>query len=176
MEFETFMTTNLKLAWRNIWRNKRRTLITVASIFFGVLFSAYMTSMQEGSYGQMVEIVVKFYSGYMQIHQEDYWENKNINNSFDYDQDLVDLFHIAIHFFGGLPINRIGPARIENDLKPPLVGMIPDPKRRGLKRFIVHKTQFSACIDHKTDIQGTLPFFYASRRLFAGARPSPLYT
>ena len=84
------MTTNLKLAWRNIWRNRRRTLITVASIFFGVLLSAYMTSMQEGSYGKMVEIVVKFYSGYMQIHQEDYWENKSINNSFDYNHTLVD--------------------------------------------------------------------------------------
>ena len=84
------MTTNIKLAWRNLWRNKRRTLITVASIFFGVLLSAYMTSMQEGSYSKMVEIVVKFYSGYMQVHQEDYWENKSINNVFDYDQALVD--------------------------------------------------------------------------------------
>jgi len=46
--------------------------------------------MQEGSYGKMVEIVVKFYSGYMQIHQEDYWENKSINNSFDYNHTLVD--------------------------------------------------------------------------------------
>ncbi len=84
------MTANIKLAWRNLWRNKRRTLITVSSIFFGVLLSAYMTSMQEGSYDKMVEIVVKFYSGYMQVHQEDYWENKSINNSFDYDQALVD--------------------------------------------------------------------------------------
>jgi len=84
------MTTNIKLAWRNLWRNKRRTLITVASIFFGVLLSAYMTSMQEGSYDKMVEIVVKFYSGYMQVHHEEYWENKSINNSFDYDQALVD--------------------------------------------------------------------------------------
>lgn len=84
------MTTNINLAWRNIWRNKRRTLITVASIFFGVLLSAYMTSMQEGSYDKMVEIVVKFYSGYMQVHNEDYWENKSINNSFDYHQALVD--------------------------------------------------------------------------------------
>lgn len=84
------MTTNLNLAWRNIWRNKRRTLITVASIFFGVLLSAYMTSMQEGSYDKMVDIVVKFYSGYMQVHHEDYWENKSINSSFDYDQALID--------------------------------------------------------------------------------------
>lgn len=84
------MKTNLKLAWRNIWRNKRRTLITVASIFFGVLLSAYMTSMQEGSYDKMVDIVVKFYSGYMQVHHEDYWENKSINSAFDYDQALID--------------------------------------------------------------------------------------
>lgn len=90
MKLETPMTTNLKLAWRNIWRNKRRTLITVASIFFGVLLSAYMTSMQEGSYSKMVEIVVKFYSGYIQVHHQEYWENKSINNSFDYDQLLVD--------------------------------------------------------------------------------------
>jgi len=65
-------------------------LITVSSIFFGVLLSAYMTSMQEGSYSKMVEIVVKFYSGYMQVHHEDYWENKSINNLFDYDKALVD--------------------------------------------------------------------------------------
>lgn len=84
------MGTNIKLAWRNLWRNKRRTLITVASIFFGVLLSAYMTSMQEGSYSKMVEIVVKFYSGYMQVHHEDYWENKSINNVFEYDQALID--------------------------------------------------------------------------------------
>lgn len=84
------MGTNIKLAWRNLWRNKRRTLITVASIFFGVLLSAYMTSMQEGSYAKMVEIVVKFYSGYMQVHHEDYWENKSINNVFEYDQALID--------------------------------------------------------------------------------------
>ena len=83
------MFTNLKLAWRNLWRNKRRTLITVASIFFGVLLSTTMTSMQEGSYGSMIDNVVKFYSGYAQIHDEDYWEEKTINNTFVYSSDLI---------------------------------------------------------------------------------------
>ncbi len=70
------------IAWRNIWRNKRRTLITAASVFFGVIFAAVMSSMQEGSYSKMIDNVVKFYSGYLQVQQEDYWENKTINNTF----------------------------------------------------------------------------------------------
>ncbi len=73
---------NLKIAWKNLWRNRRRTLITVSSVFFAVILCTVMSSMQEGSYGSMVDNWVKFYSGYMQVHQEEYWEDKNINNSF----------------------------------------------------------------------------------------------
>lgn len=81
---------NIIIAWRNLWRNKRRTLITVASVFFGVLFSTVMTSIQEGSYSSMVDNVVKFYSGYIQVHSEDYWENKTINNTFEPTDSLID--------------------------------------------------------------------------------------
>lgn len=83
------MKSNIVIAWRNLWRNKRRTLITVASIFFGVLLSTIMSSMQEGSYSSMIDNIVKFYSGYIQIHNEKYWENKTINNTFETDQTLV---------------------------------------------------------------------------------------
>ena len=79
---------NLKIAWRNLWRNKKRTIITVASIFFGVILSTLMSSMQEGSYSSMVENVVKFYSGYLQVQNEEYWENKTINNSFEPTDEL----------------------------------------------------------------------------------------
>ncbi len=85
------MGTEFKLAWRNLWRNKRRTLITVASIFIGVLLSACMTSMQEGSYTKMVDNVVQFYSGYIQVHNEEYWDNKTINNTFEYSDSLVNI-------------------------------------------------------------------------------------
>ncbi len=80
---------NIIIAWRNLWRNKRRTLITVASVFFGVLFSTVMSSLQEGSYSSMVDNVVKFYSGYIQVHSEDYWENKTINNTFEPTDTLI---------------------------------------------------------------------------------------
>ncbi len=85
------MMKNLKIAWKNLWRNKRRTLITVSSVFFAVILSTVMSSMQEGSYGSMVDNWVKFYSGYMQIHQEEYWEDKTINNSFPETDALIQL-------------------------------------------------------------------------------------
>ena len=77
------------MAWRNLWRNKRRTIITIASVFFGVLLSTVMSSMQEGSYSSMIDNIVKFYSGYIQIHQENYWDNKTINNSFALTDSLL---------------------------------------------------------------------------------------
>lgn len=83
------MKRNIIMAWRNLWRNKRRTTITVASVFFGVLLSTIMSSMQEGSYTSMIDNIVKFYSGYIQIHQQDYWENKTINNSFILNDTLL---------------------------------------------------------------------------------------
>ncbi|MBS0000706.1 MAG: ABC transporter permease [Cyclobacteriaceae bacterium] len=84
------MKSNLRLAWRNLWRNKRRTLITVASIFFGVLLATLMSSMQEGSYSSMINNIVKFYSGYIQVQHEDYWDTKTINNTFVPTDSLID--------------------------------------------------------------------------------------
>lgn len=80
---------NIKIAWRNLWRNKRRTMITSASVFFGVIFSTVMTSMQEGSYGSMVDNVVKFYSGYIQVFNENYWDKKTINNTYEVTDSLI---------------------------------------------------------------------------------------
>ncbi len=81
---------DLKMAWRNLWRNRKRTMITLASIFFGVLLSTLMTSMQEGIYSNMIDNVVKSYTGYIQIHNPDFWENKTINNTLEHDPKLAE--------------------------------------------------------------------------------------
>ncbi|MAE08978.1 MAG: ABC transporter permease [Bacteroidetes bacterium] len=85
------MMKNIIIAWRNLWRKPWRTVITSGSIFFGVLLSAFMTSMQYGSYESMISNVVKFYSGYMQIFIQDYHENKTINNTFVLTDSLITI-------------------------------------------------------------------------------------
>lgn len=79
----------LKLAWRNIWRNKRRTLITMSSIVIAVLLSAVMRSMQEGQYETMINTTVGSFSGYIQVHGEGYWGDKTLENSFAASDSLM---------------------------------------------------------------------------------------
>ncbi|MBN1337699.1 MAG: ABC transporter permease [Bacteroidales bacterium] len=89
------MKTYLKLAWRNLWRNKSRTLITSAAVFFGVLLSAFMSSMQEGSYDHYIDTIVNYFSGYIQIHKAGYWDEKTINNTFIENPDLINAVNRA---------------------------------------------------------------------------------
>lgn len=83
----------LKLAWRNLWRNKRRTLITMASVFFAVVLSSLMMSLKEGFYSNMIDSIVGSYSGYGQIHSLNYWEDKSLDNSFVLDEYLDTVLH-----------------------------------------------------------------------------------
>lgn len=83
------MGTLLKIAWRNIWRNKRRTLITVASIMFALFFAIIMRGFGKGSYAKMKQNAIEAYSGYLQIQKKGYWDDKNINNSFTIDSEYL---------------------------------------------------------------------------------------
>ena len=85
------MEEYIKLAWRNIWRNKRRTIITAASIFFAIFFALIMRALQLGSYSNMIDNAVKLYSGHIQVHGRGYWDNKSINNTLVQQQDLIEV-------------------------------------------------------------------------------------
>src|SRR5690554_520641 len=82
------MKTNIKLAWRNLWRNRRRTVIAISSIIFSVLLASWMRSMQEGSYDSMIDNVVKYYSGYLQVQDTAYWEERTLENSMEFSPGL----------------------------------------------------------------------------------------
>ncbi len=71
-----------KLSWRNLWRNKTRSLITVTSISFAVLLAVLMQSFQKGVFDHLVKNVVSFYTGYIQVHKSGYWKEKILDNGF----------------------------------------------------------------------------------------------
>lgn len=84
------MKTHIKLARRNIWRNKRRTLITAASIFFAIFFAIIMESFQTGAWSGFLNSLVENYSGHLQIQNKDYYKNPNINYLMPYSQEIEE--------------------------------------------------------------------------------------
>jgi putative ABC transport system permease protein len=76
------------MAWRNIWRNKRRTLLTSASVFLAIFLALIMRSLQIGWFDNLSEVVVRSYTGHIQIHKKGYWDDKDINNSME-DNDTL---------------------------------------------------------------------------------------
>lgn len=73
----------IKMAWKNMWRNNTRTLITMAAIFFAVILSVIASSLKDGIFSNLVKNVVSFYTGYVQVHKQGYWDEQILDNSFE---------------------------------------------------------------------------------------------
>ncbi len=79
------------LAWRNLWRNRRRTLITVSSICFALFFGLMMKSLVKGMYDRIDEQMIRSTTGYVQVQHPAYWDDKNIDNSMEWNSDAKEL-------------------------------------------------------------------------------------
>ena len=80
----------IKLAWRNIWRNKKRSLITISAIFIAVFLCIILRALQLGMYDNMINNVVGSYSGYIQIHSKGFWDEQIVDNSFSLNKDFLN--------------------------------------------------------------------------------------
>lgn len=83
------MKEEFKIAWRNLWRNRRRTVITSASVFFAVFFAVIMRSYQLGSYDHMISNFIESFTGHIQVQHEKYQDNPQIDYSFDYNDSTT---------------------------------------------------------------------------------------
>ena len=71
-------TMDFKIAWRNIWRNPRRSVLTICAISFACIVLIFMLSFQFGSYETMINTSVKIQTGHIQIQAQGYHEKRDI--------------------------------------------------------------------------------------------------
>ena len=84
--------TLLKMAWRNLWRNPRRTLITLFSMTFGLTMMIVGYALMDGMLNQMVHYATLLGTGHVQVHHPDYTENRSLYDSMrDPEKLLVDV-------------------------------------------------------------------------------------
>ena len=92
----------LLVAWRNLWRNKRRAILTTCAIAFGIFLIQVMMAMQSGSYDPMVELGTRMGSGHLQIVSAQHHETPRIEHAIgDIEARLAkldsnpDILHVS---------------------------------------------------------------------------------
>ena len=69
------------MAWRNVWRNRRRSLLTVMAISLGLGFNIFMRAIGDGFHEQMVDNSVRSHIGHLQIHRAGYHDDPGLNKT-----------------------------------------------------------------------------------------------
>ena len=70
---------DVKMAWRNIWRNPRRTVLTISAIAFASMLLVFMLSFQFGSYDTMINSSVKIHTGHIQVQAKGYQDKQSMH-------------------------------------------------------------------------------------------------
>ena len=84
------------LAWRNLWRNHRRTLIMLSAVIVGVWAMIFMTALTMGMVNDMIEDSISVLPGHVQVHHPDYLDDPNIVNLLPMpDAEIEDIFATA---------------------------------------------------------------------------------
>ena len=96
------------MAWRNVWRNRRRSVLTVVAIALGLGFNIFMRGIGDGFHEQMVDNSVRAEIGHIQIHRAGYHDDPGLNKTLpDPDKvtrairSLPDLRGYSLRVLGG---------------------------------------------------------------------------
>ena len=65
------------LAWKNLWRNRRRTIITLAAIAFSIMLVQALHNLSAGVYAGMVDSGVRAGSGHIAVYRQNYLESRD---------------------------------------------------------------------------------------------------
>lgn len=73
----------LHLAWRNLWRNRRRTWLTAGAIAFSTILLVGWVPIQFGAYDIMINATLRVFPGHAQIQRPGYQQKQKIHNAID---------------------------------------------------------------------------------------------
>ena len=79
----------IALAWRNLWRQPRRTLLTLAVIALAGMVTVFLLALQEGSYATMRNNTLSVFDGYAQVQQPDYLDDPGIRRTISHPERLA---------------------------------------------------------------------------------------
>ena len=80
-----------KMAWRNLWRNRRRTIITLSGFAFGILLAVIFIGLGDYSYGQMIELAARNGSGHVTLQHAEYLDTPSLKKTVTETEALREI-------------------------------------------------------------------------------------
>jgi len=105
-----------KLAWRNLWRRKRRTLITAFSIAFGVLLAVTFTGTGDYAYTNMINASADMGMGHITIEPVGYHQTPSLDKRLQQAGQIRDTV-LSINGVGNAYVRIIGQAMFASATK-----------------------------------------------------------
>ena len=84
------MNLVLRLAWRNLWRQPRRTWLTTGAMVFSNVLLIFMISLQFGMYRMMIDNTLQAFTGHMQVQAAGYKDDQKIRQTVPDVRELAD--------------------------------------------------------------------------------------
>lgn len=79
------------LAWRNLWRNPRRTAITLGAIAFGMFLALFFTGLQDKSFSDMIDSNARNIGGHVLIEHPEYLDTPTLTRTVKHSEALVAM-------------------------------------------------------------------------------------
>ncbi len=74
----------LTIAFRNVFRQRRRTILTMLTMFGGFTLASISIAWSDGSYSNIIEMFTRNQLGHIQIHKKDYLDHPSLYKSIDH--------------------------------------------------------------------------------------------
>jgi len=147
----------LKLAFRNILRNRRRSLLTLLSMGGGFFLLCLTLSMSEGSYSNIINIFTQDHTGHVQIHRGNYLERPSLYKTIPHANKLIskleqqeDVIGVAPRIYGpslAYGKNKTFPAQV--------IGI--DPQREAQTTRLKNKIKTGRYLTNQRSNEGYFP-------------------
>lgn len=142
----------LALAWRNLWRQPRRTILSSLAIAFTSMFLIFMPSLQAGSYTVMIENTLRLYDGYAEIQQPGYHDNPEIRNSIRNYSEIISRLkkQLPVEYISARAVGSGILAADKRSFGAQIIGVMPDAEK-GISTIPgnIHQGRFLK--NHKAD-------------------------
>jgi ABC-type lipoprotein release transport system permease subunit len=103
------------MAWRNLWRHRRRTIITLVAIGFGTMFSSCWTAMADWRWREVVNLAASMGTGHVTLQHPEYLDTPSLKRTVTHVEAMAEkvlgdpsVDRVAVRIVGNTMLTTAG--------------------------------------------------------------------